>query len=175
MSSAPSDNSDAANETEVRIRRAPKYPAFIIVGGGIGAVITFILTAIFPVDPLVGFGALFGYFALYGVTAGVLVGALLALLLDRIGLRRSRPATVVTAPSDDSEPTVYVTDEPAAESPADSDASAEPVEPTASAEPVGSTASAEPVDSVPPAEPGEAPEPETPPTPADGPAPEPRP
>jgi len=175
MSTTPSDDQDAANETEVQIRRAPKYSAFIIVGGGIGAVITFILTAIFPVDPLVGFGALFGYFALYGVTAGVLVGALLALLLDRIGLRRSRPATVVTAPSDDSEPTVYVTDEPAAESPADSDASAEPVEPTASAEPVGSTASAEPVDSVPPAEPGEAPEPETPPTPADGPAPEPRP
>jgi len=175
MSTTPSDDQDAANETEVQIRRAPKYSAFIIVGGGIGAVITFILTAIFPVDPLVGFGALFGYFALYGVTAGVLVGALLALLLDRIGLRRSRPATVVTAPSDDSEPTVYVTDEPAAASPADSDASAEPVEPTASAEPVGSTASAEPVDSVPPAEPGEAPEPETPPTPADGPAPEPRP
>jgi len=175
MSTTPSDDQDAANETEVQIRRAPKYSAFIIVGGGIGAIITFILTAIFPVDPLVGFGALFGYFALYGVTAGVLVGALLALLLDRIGLRRSRPATVVTAPSDDSEPTVYVTDEPAAESPADSDASAEPVEPTASAEPVGSTASAEPVDSVPPAEPGEAPEPETPPTPADGPAPEPRP
>ena len=176
MSTTPSDDQDAANETEVQIRRAPKYSAFIIVGGGIGAVITFILTAIFPVDPLVGFGALFGYFALYGVTAGVLVGALLALLLDRIGLRRSRPATVVTAPSDDSEPTVYVTDEPAAESPTvEPDASAEPVEPTASAEPVGSTASAEPVDSVPPAEPGEAPEPETPPTPADGPAPEPRP
>ena len=114
MSTTPSDDQDAANESEVRIRRAPKYSAFIIVGGGIGAIITFILTAIFPVDPLVGFGALFGYFALYGVTAGVLVGALLALLLDRIGLRRSRPATAVSSPSDDSEPTVYVTDEPGA-------------------------------------------------------------
>jgi F0F1-type ATP synthase assembly protein I len=151
MSTTPSDDQDAANETEVQIRRAPKYSAFIIVGGGIGAIITFILTAIFPVDPLVGFGALFGYFALYGVTAGVLVGALLALLLDRIGLRRSRPATVVTAPSDDSEPTVYVTDEPAAESPA----AGEPDEPAPAAEPAETTA------------------PETPP--ADGSAPEPRP
>ncbi|GAB3604716.1 hypothetical protein GCM10027413_01250 [Conyzicola nivalis] len=96
MSTAPSDDNDAANETEVRIRRAPKYPAFMIVGGGIGAIITFILTASFPVDPQVGFGALFGYFALYGVTGGVLVGALLALLFDRVLLRRSRPATVVT-------------------------------------------------------------------------------
>ncbi|MET4583917.1 F0F1-type ATP synthase assembly protein I [Conyzicola nivalis] len=157
MSTTPSDDQDAANETEVQIRRAPKYSAFIIVGGGIGAVITFILTAIFPVDPLVGFGALFGYFALYGVTAGVLVGALLALLLDRIGLRRSRPATVVTAPSDDSEPTVYVTDEPAAESPD------------------GEPAPGEPAPAEPAAEPVEAPAPETPPAPTDGSAPEPRP
>ena len=94
MSTTPSDDQDAANETEVQIRRAPKYSAFIIVGGGIGAVITFILTAIFPVDPLVGFGALFGYFALYGVTAGVVVGALLALLVDRVMLRRAKDATV---------------------------------------------------------------------------------
>jgi len=164
MSTTPSDDQDAANETEVQIRRAPKYSAFIIVGGGIGAIITFILTAIFPVDPLVGFGALFGYFALYGVTAGVLVGALLALLLDRIGLRRSRPATVVTAPSDDSEPTVYVTDEPAEESPA-----AAPDEP-------GPVATPEPV-APQPGEPApvEAPAPEPPVSPADGSAPEPRP
>jgi len=100
MSSTPSDDTDAANETEVRIRRAPKYPAFMIVGGGIGAIVTFVLTALFPVDPKVGFAALFGYFALYGVTAGVLIGALLALLLDRMLLRRSRPATVVTELTD---------------------------------------------------------------------------
>ena len=97
------DAQDAANETEVRIRRAPKYSAFLIVGGGLGAAITFILTALFPVDPQVGFGALFGYFALYGVTGGVLLGALLALILDRVTARRARPATAVTTLSDPDE------------------------------------------------------------------------
>jgi hypothetical protein len=105
MSSTPSEQDgaaeqDAANETEARIRRAPKYGAFIIVGGGIGAIVTFILTALFPVDPNVGFGALFGYFALYGVTGGALVGALAALVFDRVLSRRSRPATVVTELTD---------------------------------------------------------------------------
>jgi len=81
-------------ETQARIRRAPKYPAFMIVGGGIGAIVTFILTMLFPSDPNVGFAALFGYFALYGVTAGVVLGALLALFVDRFLLRRAKDATI---------------------------------------------------------------------------------
>lgn len=79
-------------ESAVRLRRAPKYSAFIIVGAGIGAIVTFILTAIFPVDPVVGFSALFGYFALFGVTGGALLGAVLALILDRVTERRARDA-----------------------------------------------------------------------------------
>ena len=81
-------------ETQLTIRRAPKIPAFLIVGGGVGAIATFILTALFPVDPQVGFAALFGYFALFGVTGGVLLGALLALILDRVATRRARTARV---------------------------------------------------------------------------------
>ena len=88
------DEARITTRDDVSIRRAPKYPAFIIVGAGLGAIVTFILTALFPVDPTVGFGALFGYFALYGITAGALVGALLALLADRISLRRARAATI---------------------------------------------------------------------------------
>jgi hypothetical protein len=141
MSSTPSDETDAANETEVRIRRAPKYPAFMIVGGGIGAIVTFILTALFPVDPKVGFGALFGYFALYGVTGGILVGALLALLFDRVLLRRSRPATVVTELTDPElaeqerlDEERWAAEDAAAE--AAESAQAQPAEPTSVAEPV---------------------------------------
>lgn len=78
----------------VRIRRAPKYGPFLIIGGGIAAIVTFILTMSFPVDPAVGVGPLFGYFSLFGIPAGVAVGALVALVFDRVSIRRARAATV---------------------------------------------------------------------------------
>ena len=74
-------------ETEVTVRRIPRYSRFLIIGAGLGAVATFILTASFPSDPTVGFGALFGYFLLFGVPAGAVIGAVVAILLD-IGLTR---------------------------------------------------------------------------------------
>ena len=48
---------------EVSVRRAPRVSRFLILGAGLGAVVAFILTAAFEVDPEVGFGASFGYFA----------------------------------------------------------------------------------------------------------------
>ncbi len=76
--------------SEVRIRRAPKIATFLIVGGALGAIATLVVTSLYPVDPKVGFGALFGYFAIYGVTGGVLLGAIVALILDRRSSRRAR-------------------------------------------------------------------------------------
>ncbi len=96
-------------ETEVTVRRIPRYSRFLIIGAGLGAVATFILTASFPSDPKVGFGALFGYFLLFGMPAGVVIGAVVAILLD-VGLNhRARTVmaertTVDPLPSDD-EPT----------------------------------------------------------------------
>ncbi len=93
MSDETPDVPEPESGTErVTVRRAPKIPAFLIVGGGVGAIVTFILTALFPVDPLVGFGALFAYFSLFGVTAGVLLGAILALIVDRRSKLRAQPA-----------------------------------------------------------------------------------
>ena len=97
-------------ETEVTVRRIPRYSRFLIIGAGLGAVATFILTASFPSDPKVGFGALFGYFLLFGVPAGAVIGAVVAILLD-IGLtRRARTGlaertTVDPLPNED-EPAV---------------------------------------------------------------------
>lgn len=90
---SPSPNTPAATET-ARVRRAPKYPAFMIVGGGVAALATFVLTNLFPVDPNVGFWALFGYFALFGIPVGVVLGAVLALVLDRVATKRAKEVQV---------------------------------------------------------------------------------
>ena len=77
---------------EVSVRRAPRLSRFLILGAGLGAVVAFILTAAFEVDPEVGFGASFGYFALYGIPIGLVVGGTVALVLDRRATRRAKPA-----------------------------------------------------------------------------------
>lgn len=76
--------------TDVRVRRAPKFGAFMVVGAGIALILTLIVTSLFPVDPSVGFGALFGYFCIYTIPAGVAIGAIIALVLDRRSLKRAR-------------------------------------------------------------------------------------
>ncbi len=81
------------SETEVKLRRAPKFGAFMAVGGLIGALATLVATSLFPSDPAVGFVALFAYFALFGIPAGVALGAALALVLDRRSSKRARTAT----------------------------------------------------------------------------------
>jgi hypothetical protein len=79
---------------EARIRRAPRIGRFLFLGAAVGLIGTLILTSLYPADPNVGFPALFGYFALYGVPIGVALGAVLALVLDRMSVRRARTVTV---------------------------------------------------------------------------------
>jgi NhaP-type Na+/H+ or K+/H+ antiporter len=77
--------------TEVRVRRAPRLPVFLVLGAVVGAILTLIATAtIGHVDPKVGFGPTFGYFCVFGVPAGIALGALVGLLLDRRSQRRAR-------------------------------------------------------------------------------------
>lgn len=85
--------SDSTTTTEVTIRRAPKYPIFLILGGALGAIVTLVLTMLQPADPNVGYPALFGYFLLYGLPAGVVLGALVAIVLDFISRRTAKRAS----------------------------------------------------------------------------------
>jgi hypothetical protein len=83
-----------ADRDEVRVRRAPKYSAFLALGGGIGAIVAFILTATRQVDPEVGFLQMFLFLGLFGVTIGMLLGGITALVFERSYARR---ATTITA------------------------------------------------------------------------------
>ena len=62
----------------------------MVVGGLVGFLATLVVTSLFPADPLVGYAALLGYFSLYGITAGVLLGAVIGIVLDRRSRRRAR-------------------------------------------------------------------------------------
>jgi hypothetical protein len=79
---------------QTTVRRAPKYGTFMIFGGLLGLLVTLILTTSQPADPNVGFGALFAYFSLFGVPAGIALGAGIAILLDVISRRRARAVDV---------------------------------------------------------------------------------
>jgi hypothetical protein len=80
--------------TRVRIRRAPKFSVFLVLGALIGILVALILTASFPIDPKVGFGPVFGYFAIYGFVGGILLGSIVALIFDRVLSRRSKIVSV---------------------------------------------------------------------------------
>jgi hypothetical protein len=83
-----------SDKREVTIRRAPKLPVFLVIGGALGAVATLILTSLYPADKSIGFAATFGYFLLYGVPAGVALGAVVGLVIDRVSTARAKTVTV---------------------------------------------------------------------------------
>lgn len=80
---------------QVKIRRAPKFGAFLAVGAVAGFIATLILTSLFPTDPSVGLPATVAYFSLYGVSAGVVLGAVVALILDRRSSKRAKSVSAV--------------------------------------------------------------------------------
>ena len=78
------------SEHRVSVRRAPRIPVFLVLGAGLGAIAAYLLTSAFPIDQEVGFGATFGYFALWGVSIGLVVGGVTAVVFDVLSLRRAR-------------------------------------------------------------------------------------
>ncbi|WP_349904002.1 hypothetical protein [Parafrigoribacterium humi] len=80
----------SAAAVEVRIRRAPKISVFLILGALVGFLGTLILTALQPVDPAIGFAALFGYFLVYGIPAGVVVGGIIGVIFEWTSYRAAK-------------------------------------------------------------------------------------
>ncbi len=76
------------------VRRAPKLGVFLVVGAALGALVTLVLTSLFPADENVGFAATYAYFLVYGIPVGLLVGGLIGLAFDRRSRRRAREVDV---------------------------------------------------------------------------------
>lgn len=84
---------------QVTIRRAPKFGVFIIGGAVLGFLVVVVVIALtLDIDrggqtETVGFSGLVGYFGLWGVAVGGFVGALVAIVLDRVLSRRAARLT----------------------------------------------------------------------------------
>ena len=83
----------------VRVRRAPKFANFALLGALAGAVVAFVLTVAIPRDPdyarakgLPEYSQLqiFGFLLLVGVVIGIAIALAVAIILDRRNDRRGR-------------------------------------------------------------------------------------
>ncbi|TFB53280.1 hypothetical protein [Cryobacterium tagatosivorans] len=84
---------DSETVTTVTVHRSPRYFSFMIVGAVIGAILALVLTLTFPENPDFDRAQVFGFLLLAGVTLGVALGSLVALILDRL-LRRTTAKVV---------------------------------------------------------------------------------
>lgn len=67
---------------KVSIRRAPRIWSFIFTGAIIGVICSLIITNWFPVDPAVGFWSTLGFFSVFGVAIGGILGGGVGLVAD---------------------------------------------------------------------------------------------
>ena len=88
---------DTAHRETVRVRRAPRYGVFLVLGAALGVFVAMILTFAFhgtdePSAAGVQYTQLqvFGFLALIGIAVGVAVGGVVAVAFDRASARRSR-------------------------------------------------------------------------------------
>ncbi|MDQ4488942.1 hypothetical protein RBS60_01875 [Sinomonas sp. ASV486] len=106
-------------QRQITVRRAPKYVPFLVAGGVLGVLIAAITSFSVPAPKDYTQGSVFGYFMILFAAGGLLLGGVVALVLDRISLRRSQRATVeeVDGPAEIDEPAEV----PAAADPHDGD------------------------------------------------------
>lgn len=79
---------------EVTVRRAPKFPVFLIVGAALGVIVSLVVTSLFPFDSGEGVAQTYGYIALWGLTIGGAVGCVVAIVAERVTARGARQVQV---------------------------------------------------------------------------------
>lgn len=85
-----------------RVRRAPKISVFLVAGAALGILVAMILTFSFggtgDPSPNTGLvysqGQVFGFLALICIPAGLALGGVIALILDRRSLKHTREIAV---------------------------------------------------------------------------------
>ena len=92
----------AAERREVTVRRAPKYVPFLILGALVGAAVAAAVAYGLPATPEFDPGSVFGFFLVTFGAGGAILGAVVALLLDWLSVKRQQRAIVEAVP--DSEP-----------------------------------------------------------------------
>lgn len=91
-----------AERREITVRRAPKYVPFLILGAVVGAVVAAAVAYGLPGDDSFDRGSVFGFFLVMFGAGGAVLGAVVALVLDRRSVKRQERAIVEAVP--DSEP-----------------------------------------------------------------------
>lgn len=99
---APDTSAPATGETlTVSVRRSPKYATFLLLGAALGVIVALILTVTFngsqqatEAGYTYSLGQVFGFLTLLFVPVGLVIGGVVALILDRAAARRARELTV---------------------------------------------------------------------------------
>ncbi|CAI3804513.1 hypothetical protein [Pseudarthrobacter sp. MM222] len=93
-----SPETPAPERREVTVRRAPKYVPFLVLGGLLGFALAAFLAYGAPGNESYDPGTVFGFFLVPCAAGGAILGAVVALLLDRLSLRRAQHAVVEAVP-----------------------------------------------------------------------------
>ena len=80
-------------EATVTLHRAPRYRNFMLLGAILGVLLALILTVAFPENEDYDRVQIFGFLLLGGVAIGTALGAVVALVIDRI-IGRSKMSVV---------------------------------------------------------------------------------
>lgn len=83
-----------AERREITVRRAPKYVPFLVLGAVVGILAAAVVAYGLPGSEGFEPGAVFGFFLVMFAGGGAILGAILALVLDRRSVRKQQRAVV---------------------------------------------------------------------------------
>lgn len=95
---ASEDTTPNTARREITVRRAPKFVPFMILGAVVGAIVAAIIAYGRPADPAFDASTVFGFFLIVCAGGGVILFSVLALVLDRVSVKRSERALVEAVP-----------------------------------------------------------------------------